>query len=103
VPTAPRYRAITFNDYVSEQTNYVDVLCIVVNFEGKPERVFDLRKYWDRIFGLDDPIRQLNAYYHENFYGQLELRPYTTPQMGEKGYVEVTLPGSPKDWSFGWL
>ena len=38
VPTAPRHRAITFNDYVSEQTNYVDVLCIVVNFESKPER-----------------------------------------------------------------
>ncbi len=103
VPTAPGHRAITFNDYVSEQTNYVDVLCIVVNFEGKPDRVFDLRKYWERIFGLDDPIRQLNAYYHENFYGQLQLRPYTTLQMGEKGYVEVTLPGSPKDWSFGWL
>jgi hypothetical protein len=99
----PQHRAITFNDYVPEQTNYVDVLCIVVNFEGKPGRVFDLRKYWDRIFGLEDPIRQLNAYYHEDLYGQLELRPYTTPQMGEKGYVEVTLPGVPQDWSFGWL
>jgi len=103
LPTTPPHRAITSNDYVSEQTNYVDVLCIVVNFEGKPTRVFDLRQYWDRIFGLQDPIRQLNAYYHENFYGQLELRPYTTPQMGEKGYVEVTLPGVPQDWSFGWL
>jgi len=103
LPTAPKHRAITFNDYVSEQTNYVDVLCVLVNFEGKPGRVFDLRKYWDRIFGLEDPIGQLNAYYHEDFYGQLELRPYTTPQMGEKGYVEVTLPGVPQDWSFGWL
>lgn len=103
VPTALQHRAITFNDYKPEQTNYVDVLCIVVNFEGKPGRVFDLRKYWDRIFGLQDPIRQLNAYYHEDFYGQLELRPYTTPQMGEKGYVEITLPGVPQDWSFGWL
>jgi len=100
---APQHRAITFNDYVPEKRNYVDTLCIVVNFEGRPDRVFDLRKYWDRIFGLEDPIRQLNAYYHENFYGQLELRPYTTPQMGEKGYVEITLPGVPQDWSFGWL
>lgn len=103
VPTPPEHRAITFNDYLPEQTNYVDVICIVVNFEGKPERVFDLRQYWDRIFGLDDPLRQLNAYYNETFYGQLRLRPFSTPQMGEKGYVEVTLPGVPQDWSFGWL
>jgi hypothetical protein len=102
-PAPPRHRAITFNDYVPEQKNYVDVICVVVNFAGKPERVFDLRKYWDRIFGLQNPIRQLNAYYNETFYGQLELRPFSTPQMGEKGYIEVTLPGVPQDWTFGWL
>ncbi|MBM4429891.1 MAG: hypothetical protein FJ026_06005 [Chloroflexi bacterium] len=102
-PTPPKHRAITFNDYVPEQKNYVDVICVVVNFAGKPDRVFDLRKYWDKIFGLQDPIRQLNAYYKEDFYGQLELGPFSTPQMGAKGYIEVTLPGVAKDYSFGWL
>ena len=102
-PAAKTHRAITFNDYVPEQKNYVDVICVVVNFAGKPERVFDLRKHWGKIFGLQDPIRQLNAYYKETFYGQLELRPYTTPQMGDKGYIEVTLPGVAQDWKFGWL
>jgi len=97
------HRAITTNDYVPEQRNFVDTVCVVVNFSGKPERAFDLRKYWDRIFGLDDPIRQLNAYYRENFYGQLELRPVTSPQMGDKGYIEVELPGVPQDYTFGWL
>jgi hypothetical protein len=75
----------------------------VVNFAGRPDRVFDLRAYWPRIFGQEDPIRQLNAYYRENYYGQLELQPVMTPQMGEKGYIEVELPGMPQDYTFGWL
>jgi len=102
VPLARR-RPITFNDYASEQTNTVETVCVVVNFSGKPERVFDLRQYWSKIFGQDDPIRQLNAYYRENYYGQLELQPVVTPQMGERGYIEVELPGVPQDYTFGWL
>jgi len=96
-------RIITHNDYVSEQRNTVDTVVVLVNFEGRPERVFDLRAHWDKIFGQEDPIGQLNAYYRENFYGQLELRPFSTPEMGEEGYVTVELPGVPQDYCFGWL
>ncbi len=102
-PTAVRSRAITANDFVPEQTNFVDVVVVLVEFSGRPERTFDLRPHWQKIFGQDDPIRQLNAYYRENFYGQLALRPVRTPQMGEKGYVEIVLPGVPQDYNFGWL
>jgi len=101
--TIARRRPITFNDYMSEQNNIVQTVCVLVNFSGMPERVFDLRQYWSRIFGQDDPIRQLNAYYRENYYGQLELQPVTTPQMGERGYIEIELPGVPQDYTFGWL
>ncbi len=101
--TIARLRPITFNDYVPEQKNTVETVCVVVNFSGKPERVFDLRQYWSKIFGQDDPIRQLNAYYRENYYGQLELQPVITPQMGDRGYIEVELPGVPQDYTFGWL
>lgn len=94
---------ITANDFVPEQLNVVETVMVRVNFAGKPERAFDLQQHWDKIFGVDDPIRQLNAYYHENFYGQLELQPVRTPQMGDKGYVEIELPGVPQDYTFGWL
>jgi len=96
-------REITANDYVPEQRNIVETVMVLVNFSGLPERVFDLRAQWPKVFGQDDPIRQLNAYYRENFYGQLELQPFATPQMGERGYVEVELPGMPGDYTFGWL
>jgi hypothetical protein len=65
--------------------------------------VFDLRPHWDKIFGKDDAIRQLNAYYDEIFFGQLEMQPVSTPEMGDKGYVEIELPGLPPDYTFGWL
>jgi len=94
---------ITANDFLSEQTNIIETVVVLVNFAGKPERTFDLQHYWERIFGQDDPIRQLNAYYRENFYGQLTLQPLYTPAMGEKRYVEITLPGLPEDYNFGWL
>ncbi len=96
-------REITFNDYVPEQLNIVETVVVLANFGGRPESVFDLREHWDKIFGQEDPIRQLNAYYRENFYGQLELRPTSSPQMGDKGYIEVELPGLPQDYTFGWL
>jgi hypothetical protein len=99
----PLGRVITFNDYLPEHLNIVETVVVVVNFSGRPEQVFDLRPHWDRIFGVDDPIRQLNAYYHEVFYGQLEMQPVSTPEMGDKGYVEIELPGMPQDYTFGWL
>ena len=102
-PVSEIGRVITANDFVPEQLNIVEAVVVLVNFAGRPERVFDLRQHWDKIFGTDDPIRQLNAYYHENFYGQLELRPVRTPQIGDKGYVEIELPGLPQDYTFGWL
>ena len=99
----PLSRVITFNDYLPEHLNVVETVVVVVNFSGRPEQVFDLRPHWDKIFGVDDPIRQLNAYYHEVFYGQLEMQPVSTPEMGDKGYVEIELPGMPQDYTFGWL
>ncbi|MBN2146137.1 MAG: hypothetical protein JW726_02070 [Anaerolineales bacterium] len=98
--TAVPQRVITANDYIPEQTNLVDTLVVLVNFSGRPEQTFDLSQYWERIFGLEDPIRQVNAYYQEVFYGQLQLHPlWVYPQ----GYVEVELPGLPGDYTFGWL
>lgn len=103
-PTSPppgsSGRVITANDFVPEQVNYVDTIVVLVNFSTRRDQVFDLGQYWDRIFGTDDPIRQLNAYYDENFYGQLQLRPV---EIDPKGYIEVELEGSPQDYSFGWL
>ncbi len=101
-PAAGR-RIITRNDYVPEQRNVVDTVVVLVNFAGRPERVFDLGAHWDKIFGQEDPIGQLNAYYRENFYGQLELRPFSAPEMGSERYITVELPGLPQDYSFGWL
>jgi hypothetical protein len=100
VPPGPRDRVITVNDYAPEQTNYVDTLVVLVNFSDRADNPFDLGSYWDRIFGLDDPIRQLNAYYNVNFYGQLLLRPV---EVNPNKYVEIELMGSPQDYSFGWL
>jgi hypothetical protein len=94
---------ITFNDYVPEQVNYVDTLVIVVNYTDLPERVFDMAANWHRVFGTDDPHTELNAYYRENFYGQLQLRPVSAPGMTDPGYVQVTFEGSPEDYLIGWL
>jgi hypothetical protein len=96
----PLHRAITSNDFIPEQTNYIDTLVVVVNFSDRHDRPFDFSPYWERVFGTDDPIRQLNAYYDENFYGQLQMRPV---EVGPNGYVEVELEGAPQDYSFGWL
>jgi hypothetical protein len=100
VITGPRTRMITVNDFIPEQTNYIDTLVVVANFEDRRDNPFDLTPYWDRIFGTEDPIRQLNAYYKENFYHQLQLRPV---EIGPKRYVDIELPGTPQDYSFGWL
>jgi len=105
-PTAtpsPHSRIITSNEFIPERENIIETVVVLVNFSGRPERVFDLRPHWQKIFGKDDPIRQLNAYYDENFYGQLALRPVQTPAMGEKGYAEIELSGMPQDYNFGWL
>ncbi len=45
----------------------------------------------------------MNAYYRENFYGQLEFQPVNSPSLGSKGYVEIELEGSPSDYPVGWL
>ena len=99
-PSGPRARVITTNDFIPEQANFIDTLVVLVNYSDRRDQVFDLRQYWDRIFGVDDPLRQLNAYYRRIFFGQLQLRPV---EVGPKGYVEVELPGGPGDYSFGWL
>jgi len=99
-PAGPSSRVITANDLVPEKVNGVDTVVVLVSFAGQRDPSFDLRQYWDRIFGTADPIRQLNAYFKENFYGQLQLQPVP---VGSKGYMEVELPGTPKDYSFGWL
>jgi hypothetical protein len=103
LPAADVRPVITFNDYVQEQLNVVDTVVVLVNYSDLPERVFDLGAYWDRIFGTDDPIRQLNAYYHANFYNQLELQPVTAGGMTDPGYLQVTFEGSPQDYTIGWL
>jgi hypothetical protein len=97
------HRRITANDLIPEQRNIIETVVVLVNFAGRPEQRFGLQQHWDRIFGMDDPIRQLNAYYRENFYGQLELHPSSTPEMGDKQYIEIELPGMPQDYTFGWL
>ncbi|MBN1953721.1 MAG: hypothetical protein JW900_01615 [Anaerolineae bacterium] len=96
-------RPITANDFTPEQRNVVETIVVLANFAGRPERVLDLRPHWHKIFGTEDPLTQLNGYYQVNFYGQLELQPVSTPEVGEKGYVEVELPGLPQDYAFGWL
>ncbi|MCL4487144.1 MAG: hypothetical protein M1570_03320 [Chloroflexi bacterium] len=96
----PRSRVITKNDFALEQVNYVDTLVVLVNFSDRRDQVFDLREYWDRIFGNTDPIRQLNGFYKETFYNQLQMR---SVPVGPKGYMEIELEGSPKDYSYGWL
>jgi hypothetical protein len=99
-PAGPRSRVITANDFVPEQTNYIDTLVVAVNYSTRRDQVFDFRPEWDKVFGTMDPIRQLNAYYNENFYGQLQLRPVEVPP---NGYLEVELEGTPQDYTFGWL
>jgi len=103
LPEADVRPVITFNDYVPEQLNVIDTVVVLVNYSDLPERVFNLGQYWDRIFGLDDPIRQLNAYYHANFYDQLEMQPVVAEGMTDPGYVEVVFEGSPEDYTIGWL
>ena len=100
VPTSPRTRIITANDFIPEQTNYIDTLVVNVNFEDRRDIPFDLSPHWNSIFGTDDPIRQLNAYYKENFYNQLQLRPI---EVGPTGYIDIELPGTPQDYAFGYL
>ncbi len=102
-PADVRGRIITANDFTPEQENVVETVVVLVNFSGRPQQVFDLNAHWPKIFGKEDPIRQLNAYYKENFYGQLTLQPVHTPKMGNKGYIEIELPGLPQDYNFGWL
>jgi hypothetical protein len=95
-------REITANDFLPEQINVIDTLVILVNFSNSSDH-FTLEKYWDRIFGVENPYTQLNAYYHENFYNQLELRPVQSPEFGSKGYIEIEFEGSPADYQIGWL
>lgn len=95
-------REITSNDFIAEQKNIVDIVVVQVNFSDRREN-FDLSDYWDRIFGVDDSHTQLNAYYKENFYGQLELGPVQSPEIGSRGYIEIELEGSPQDYRIGWL
>jgi hypothetical protein len=99
-PLGPRARIITPNDFIPEQVNYVDTLVVLVNFSDRRDQVYDLGQYWERIFGTDDPIRQLNAYYDRIFYSQLQMRPV---EIGPKRYIEIELAGAPMDYSFGWL
>jgi len=96
-------RDITDNDFVPEQLNIIETLVVLVRYSERPKRDFDLQDHWDKIFGVEDPLTQLNAYYYENFYGQLQLQPVSSPEIGSKGYVEVELEGAPQDYSFGWL
>ncbi len=96
-------REITANDFLPEQLNIVETVIVLVNFSNRPGEVFNLREHWDKIFGVDDPYTQLNAYYHENFYDQLELRPISSPSLDPKGYIEIEFEGSPQDYTIGWL
>jgi hypothetical protein len=99
-PSGPRARTITANDFIPEQTNFIDTLVVSVNYSERHDQPFDLPPFWERIFGADDPLRQLNAFYKRIFYGQLQLRPV---EVGATGIIEVELPGGPGDYSFGWL
>ncbi len=103
LPAADVRPVITFNDYIQEQLNVIDTVVVLVNYSDLPERVFDLGTYWDRVFGTDDPVRQLNAYYHATFYNQLEMQPVIAEGMTDPGYIEVTFEGSPQDYTIGWL
>jgi hypothetical protein len=100
--SAPAARQITANDFSPEQTNIIETLVVLVNFSDRRGEKFDLGRYLDRIFGFEDPHTQLNAYYRENFYNQLELRQVRSPDFPE-GYVEIEFEGSPQDYMFGWL
>lgn len=103
LPVADVRPVITFNDYVQEQMNVVDTVVVLANYSGLPDRAFDLGLYWDKIFGVDDPIRQLNAYYHATFYNQLEMQPVIVEGTTDPGYVEITFDGVPQDYMMGWL
>lgn len=109
-PSAPatttpliRRQVITANDFVPEQMNGIPTVLVAVKYADLPERNFDYRDHWDKIFGATDPLTQLNAYYHHTFYNQLELTPYSTPEMGDGGYVEIEFEGIPQDHAFGFL
>ncbi len=99
-PASPRSRIITANDFVPEQVNYIDTILMNVNFADRRHKPFNLAEHLDKIFGTKDPIRQLNAFYSWNYYGQLQMRQV---KIGPKGYMELQLPGTPKDYAFGFL
>ena len=77
-------RAITANDFTIDtgKPNYIDTLVVVVNFSDSKDTKFTFNdERWNRIFGLADPLTQLNAFFHANYYGQLELRPVEISQL----------------------
>ncbi len=95
----PLPRAITANDFTidTDEPNYTDTLVVVVNFSWGDGSLFLLSdERWNRIFGLTDPLTQLNSFFHANYYGQIELKPVELPPelrwIGDKyPHVEIEL------------